>query len=317
LLPYQASEAGALRRPGGSTTVQSGVVVFRLVVRHFDKQNKPLAVRPAVRKDESSCLPPTRRASFAAEGLLKLPAALDPDDAQEMCDEVWAFLAAKQGTSRDDSKTWTTARSAGFNRLSRTGALDRLWSPTVNDVLSDLLDTDEQHRERPRVLMTFPQPDRTWDVPSGAWHFDFTPLQGRPGLRAVQVFALLSEVRPQGGGTLVLSGSHQLVSRYVARTGQEPKPRLVRGDLSARHPWLAQLWGRRNGETGSSDDRVSRLLGVPALVDGVELRVTEVTGKPGDVYIMNSDCFHAIAPNTLAVARVMCTSLIIRTLPQD
>ena len=256
-----------------------------------------------------------QRASFAAEGLLKLPAAVDPDDAQQMCDEVWAFLAAKHGTSRNDSATWTTPRPAGFNRLSRTGALDRLWSPTVDDVLSEVLGTDQQHRERPRVLMTFPQPDKIWDVPPGAWHFDFTPLQDQPGLRAVQVFALLSDVRPQGGGTLVLSGSHQLVSRYVARTGQEPKPRLVRGDLGARYPSLAQLWGRRNGETDSFDDRGARL-GVPAFVDGVELCVTEVTGKPGDVYIMNSDCFHAIAPNTLAVARVMCTSLIIRKLPQ-
>lgn len=229
-----------------------------------------------------------------------------------MCDEVWAFLAAEQGISPNYSSTWTTARPTGFGPLSRTGTLDRLWSPTVEGALSDLLGKDQQ-RERPRVLMTFPQPDRTWDVPSSAWHFDFTPLQDRPGLRAVQVFALLSDVRPQGGGTLVLSGSHHLVSRYVDRTKQEPKPRLVRGDLGARHPWLAELWGRRTGEPDPSANRVARFLGVPSLVDGVELCVTEVTGTSGDVYVMNSDCFHAIAPNVLAVARVMCTSLVIRT----
>lgn len=161
--------------------------------------------------------------------------------------------------------------------------------------------------------MTFPQPDQTWDVPSSAWHFDFTPLLDRPGLRAVQVFALLSDVRPQGGGTLVLSGSQQLVSRYVNRTKQEPKPALVRGDLGARHPWLAELWGRRSDETQQSGSRTGRLLGVPAMVDGVELCVTEITGTAGDVYVMNSDCFHAIAPNARTAARVMCTSLVIRT----
>ena len=256
-----------------------------------------------------------QRAVFAAEGLLKLPAAVHADDAQQMCDEVWAFLGARQGIRGDDPATWSTARPAGFHRLSRTGALDRLWSPTVHGVLSELLRTDEQHRERPRVLITFPQPERIWDVPSEAWHFDFTPLQNRPGLRAVQVFALLTDLRPMGGGTLVLSGSHQLVSRYVARTGQEPKPRLVRGDLGAAHPWLAELWGRRNGPTDPSDHRAARFLGIPAVVDGVQLRVTEVTGRPGDVYFMNSDCFHSIAPNTLPVPRLMCTSLITRVLP--
>ncbi len=256
-----------------------------------------------------------QRASFAVNGLVKLPAAVDPDHARQMCDEVWAFLTAEQGISRDDSSTWTDARPTGFNSLSRRGSLDRVWSPTVQGVLADLIGEDHQRRERPRVLMTFPEPNRTWDVPSDAWHFDFTPLQERPGLRAVQVFVLLSDVHPQGGGTLVLSGSHQLVSRYVARTKQTPKPKLIRGDLSGRHPWLSELWGRRRNGPDGAGDRAAGLLGVPAVIDGVELRVTEVTGDSGDVYVMNSDCFHAIAPNTLGVARVMCTSLVTRSLP--
>ena len=244
---------------------------------------------------------------------MKLPAGLDLGDARQTCEEIWAFLAAEQGTSPESSSTWRVGRPTGFGRLSRTGTLDRLWSPTVEGALADLLGDHRQDRERPRVLMTLPQPDVTWDVPSAAWHFDYTPLQNRPGLRAVQVFALLSDVRPHGGGTLVLTGSHRVVSRYVARTKQEPKPRLVRGDLTARHSWLAELWGRQRSEADRSGSRASRLLGVPAVVDGVELCVTEVTGNSGDVYVVNSDCFHAIAPNTLGVARVMCTSLVTRT----
>jgi hypothetical protein len=252
-----------------------------------------------------------QRASFAAWGLVRLPAALDPDNARQMGDAVWTFLASEQGISPDDPSTWTTARPAGFGRLSRTGTLDRLWSPPIQGALLDLLGGD-QRRERPRVLMTLPQPNQTWDVPSAAWHFDFTPRQDRPGLRAVQVFVLLSDVRPQGGGTLVLTGSQRLVSRYVACTQQEPKPRVVRGALSARHPWLAELWGRQSSEPDQAGDRTARFLEVPAEVDGVEIRVTEVTGSCGDAYIMNSDCFHATAPNALDVARVMCTSLVVR-----
>ena len=160
--------------------------------------------------------------------------------------------------------------------------------------------------------MTFPQPG-LWNVPSNAWHFDYTPLQNPPGLRAVQVFALLSDVQPQGGGTVVLSGSHHLVARYVDRTKQEPKPRLVRSDLSARHPWLAELWNHHHAEHDRPGSRASRLLNDPTTVDGVELCVNEITGTPGDVYLMNSDCFHAIAPNARTIPRIMCTSLVLRT----
>ena len=245
-----------------------------------------------------------QRASFAARGSIEIARCRRPQMTLNRCAMKFGrSWLPSTGTSRNDSATWTTPRPAGFNRLSRTGALDRLWSPTVDDVLSEVLGTDQQHRERPRVLMTFPRPrDKICGMPPGAWHFDFTPLQDQPGLRAVQVFALLSDVRPQEEGTLVLSGSHQLVSRYVARTGQEPKPRTR----------FAVIWVRATPRLLSyGDDGTARLitsttgarLGVPAFVDGVELCVTEVTGKRGDVYIMNSDCFHAIAPNTLAVAR--------------
>lgn len=252
-----------------------------------------------------------QRASFATEGVVKLPAALEPDDAREICDAVWEYVATDQGIERHDPSTWTTVRLTGFNRLSRTGALDRVWNPTVHETLSDLLGDEPLHRERLRVLMTLPQSDQAWSVPSDAWHFDYTPAHNQSGLRAVQLFALLSDVGPQGGGTLILAGSHHLVSRYVSRTKHEPRPKLVRGDLGARHPWLAELWGGRGGDQDRAG-RTNRFLGVPAVVDDVDLRVTEVTGTAGDVYIMNSDCFHAMAPNTLDVARVMCTSLVTR-----
>jgi len=38
----------------------------------------------------------------------------------------------------------------------------------------------------------------------------------------------------------------------------------------------------------------------------------EVTGGIGDVFVMNSDCFHTITVNSLHVPRVMLTSLVTR-----
>jgi ectoine hydroxylase-related dioxygenase (phytanoyl-CoA dioxygenase family) len=47
------------------------------------------------------------------------------------------------------------------------------------------------------------------------------------------------------------------------------------------------------------------------VVDGVPLRVVELTGEPGDVVLMHSDCFHAAAPNRLAEPRMMLTDMIV------
>jgi ectoine hydroxylase-related dioxygenase (phytanoyl-CoA dioxygenase family) len=181
----------------------------------------------------------------------------------------------------------------------------------VSSAVDDLIGTSEVHWERPRVLMTFPDGETPWTVPSGGWHFDYIPPQAEPGLRALQVFVVLNEVLRQGGATLVLTGSHRLVGKYVADTGLEPRPRLVRSHLASMDPWLSELWsepGSPSGPTGTRDQRLTQ--GV--VVDGVPLRVVEATGNPGDVYLMHSDCFHAIAANARPAPRIMATSVVSR-----
>ena len=106
----------------------------------------------------------------------------------------------------------------------------------------------------------------------------------------------------------MLTGTHRLVSHYIAETGRNPKPRDVKRALGSAHPWLAELWEREPSE--SSEERVTRYLDQPVVLDGVELCMTEVTGQAGDVFIMHSDCFHAIATNARTVPRLMSTSLI-------
>lgn len=47
-----------------------------------------------------------------------------------------------------------------------------------------------------------------------------------------------------------------------------------------------------------------------AVVDGVPLRVVELTGEPGDVILMHCDCFHAATPNRLTEPRMMLTGMV-------
>ena len=197
-----------------------------------------------------------------------------------MADRIWAFLLTGSGIDRDDPETWSLPRPSGFQPVTRAGDLDGIWSPIVRSALDDLLGSAELRRERPRVLMTFPQPELTWTVPSAGWHFDYVPPQTEPGLRALQVFVVLNEVRSGGGGTAVLAGSHRLVDAHARETGADPRPRAVRSALSAKSPWLADLWGSRSTDGLPPAERTDRLA-TGATVNGVTVRVVEVDGRSG------------------------------------
>jgi ectoine hydroxylase-related dioxygenase (phytanoyl-CoA dioxygenase family) len=256
-------------------------------------------------------LSPDQRDEFERTGLLQLSGVIPVAEANAMADRIWSFLSRQSEVDRHDPATWSTTRPTGFQPVSRAGELDGVRSAVVRAAVHDLIGTSEVHWERPRVLMTFPDADLPWTVPSGGWHFDYVPRQVEPGLRAIQVFVVLDEVLPQGGATLVLAGSHRLVGRYVADTGREPRPRLVRAHLAAIDPWLGGLWGDPVSTAATGADRDKRLFD-GAVVDDVPLRVVEATGSAGDVYLMHSDCFHAVAANARPVPRIMATSVVAR-----
>jgi hypothetical protein len=91
------------------------------------------------------------------------------------------------------------------------------------------------------------------------------------------------------------------------------RDRLVEGPVAgwrtdaslAAHPWLRELW-----EPGDDGNRIQRYMNDGTVVDGVPLRVVELTGEPADVILMHCDCFHAAAPNRLTEPRMMLTGMV-------
>jgi ectoine hydroxylase-related dioxygenase (phytanoyl-CoA dioxygenase family) len=128
----------------------------------------------------------------------------------------------------------------------------------------------------------------------------------------VQIFVLLNEVQPRGGATLVLTGSHRLVPRYIEPGDNGPHPRQLRRVMGAAHPWLRELWERTDGSNG---DRVQQFMVDGASVEGVPLRVVELSGRAGDVFMMHCDTFHCAAPNCGDQPRMMATNMIRREGP--
>lgn len=259
-------------------------------------------------------LTPAQHEEFERAGLLHVPGAIPAADAEAMCDRIWEHVLEAHGMERTDPATWLIEeRLSGFQRVARRPEFDRIGSPTVRSVLDDLLEEWIEPRRWGVPLVTFPQRDEAaWDVPFGAWHNDFMPFRERSGLRAVQIFVLLNDIRPRGGATLVLTGSHRLVTKYADPAEDGPHPKRLRRVIGAAHPWVRGLWAR---DAGTNTDRVQRFMVEGAEVDGVPLRVVELAGRAGDAFFMHCDTFHSAAPNCLDQPRMMATNMIRRELP--
>ena len=152
------------------------------------------------------------------------------------------------------------------------------------------------------ILVTFPRERGTWTVPDRVWHADF-PFDLPPDpLPGAKMFALISDVEPRIGGTLVAAGSHRVVGRFVG--GVEPamrgNTRRTRLALLASHPWLRALTSPEDRE-----DRVGRFMESSATIDGMKVRVVELTGRAGDVVLAHPWLLHCAAP-TAARRRGSC-----------
>ncbi len=68
----------------------------------------------------------------------------------------------------------------------------------------------------------------------------------------VRLFGLIAEVRPRGGGTMVVEGSHELVRRLAASSSitDDGSSVEIRKALAATHPWFP-LCGAMTG-TGTA-----------------------------------------------------------------
>ena len=123
-------------------------------------------------------------------------------------------------------------------------------------------------------------------------HVDIERLPER-GVTGVQFFTFLDTVEPGGGATVAVTGAHRLVNDGTRMRFQEVKAEL------ARRPFFLDLF--------SHDATPEDTLGAAGRADGVDLKVVELVGKPGDVYLMDLGVLHSRSPNTGEMARMMVT----------
>jgi hypothetical protein len=236
----------------------------------------------------------TEELEFDRDGAVFLRAAFDPSG---LGDVLWSGLASRHRIVKDDPTTWPTGVFGKLTKFGKSGRFASVGSDAVAAAITDLLGAC-WHADSPwgAPLITFPMPGR-WDVPR-SWHIDFPASMP---LSAVRMFAYLTSIRPGGGGTVIIAGSHQLAERRPGISSRD-----LRRDLAERSPWFRDLW-RPVGE-----DRVRRFMVEGDEVDGVHVRVVELTGEPGDVVLWHPALLHAGAPNCLDEPRFMLTHTVYR-----
>jgi ectoine hydroxylase-related dioxygenase (phytanoyl-CoA dioxygenase family) len=251
-----------------------------------------------------------QHAEFRRRGVLRLEGLLPVDAVRRAREAVLRQLERlgfwRDGAWRLDAASRPRFPDKGFkarqigNKHPEVEAL--LETPALLAVVDALLDGrpfDRAIHKRPQVLVTLPNAD-AWSVPTG-WHVDAARLPSgeSPG---VQLFGFLDTVAPRGGGTLVVAGSHRLLNDGHARSTSEIRRCLQREpvfrDLYAEGPDAAAARTRRLGETGVAGD--------------VELQVVELTGAPGDAWLVDLRTLHAVAPNAVARPRMMVTHRFVR-----
>jgi hypothetical protein len=237
-----------------------------------------------------------QRGTFEELGIVRVPGAFDAEAANAMCDVIWRELARQYAIDRDDRSTWRVEAPDHLQHLKGRPEFRAIASATTLGAIDDAFDgrawTPPENWGA--FFLLFPKPGAVPDVPTGSWHIDAPyGLPVRP-LFGVKVFSLLADLGPGGGGTALVAGSHHVVERFGRSQPPETlaKNALARRALLRSHPWFAAL-----PRAGDPAERVERFMAQSTDIDGLPVRVVELTGRAGDIVLVHPSVLHARPTN--------------------
>lgn len=252
-------------------------------------------------------------ACFEQQGYIRVPEAFSSSDALAMQDFMWSQLKARHDVERADRSTWSHYKG-GLNKSADNPIYQSVAAPRMCAAIDQLLGVGAW--ERPRswggFLVTFPQgsPD-AWELTAKNWHWDGKPYNHLTGLNGLFIFTLYSHIEPCGGGTLLASGSHRLINHFF-ESGRRDQTPVSMNHFRLSHLWIAELCGVTS-RIKDRKERVQNFMQKETEVDGVTVRVVEVTGEPGDAFLCHPSIFHAASPNHASVPRFMRTKEVNKT----
>jgi hypothetical protein len=242
-------------------------------------------------------------AAFLRDGYVRISEAFDAEGLRRRLAE---FLAERDGIRLEDSSTWPVGRVGAFQSFAVPFTASAEVDAACDAVLGPAAWCKPSNWGAP--LVTFPQPG-AWQPPRSAWHLDFAPRFVDGALPGVRLLALLGPLRPRGGGTMLLAGSHRLVERLAAgQSGDAGHSADVRRMLRRAHPALSFL------DRGAAMPPSMDVLSAGLDIEGVPVRFVETIGAAGDVVLMHPWLLHAATMNCSPLPRLMLSQSIFHRL---
>ncbi|MGH3292872.1 MAG: phytanoyl-CoA dioxygenase family protein [Trebonia sp.] len=249
-------------------------------------------------------LTPSDIQRFERDGYVVVRQAFSRTDGLAMERQWWRELEDAHGIRRDDRSSWHQIRG-DLKAAKRDPVQARILTERVRGVFDDLLGENawSPPRDWGRTIVTFPEPG-PWQVPTRLWHWDNPgePHFDRP--TGLLVVSFIGPVAPRSGGTLIISGSPRLLIQQERRLPASQRDGLnapVRDRFYRSHPWLMAL----TGQAPSPADRTAAFMDSETTVEGVPLRVVELTGEPGDMVFCHPVMVHCVNQNRGARPRFM------------
>jgi hypothetical protein len=217
---------------------------------------------------------------------------------------MWRELEDAHGIRPDDRSSWRPI-TGDLKAAKRDPIQARILTERVRGILDDLLGQAawSPPRDWGRALVTFPEPG-AWDVPAGHWHWDNPCDLHLDHPRGLFVVSFIGPVAPRSGGTVILSGSPRLLiqqERQLPASQRRGSIAVLRERFCRSGPWLMALTGQAPSPAG----RIAAFMDAETIVEGVPLRVVELTGEPGDMVFCHPVMVHCVAPNRGARPRFM------------
>lgn len=227
-------------------------------------------------------LTPEQRDAFAEQGCVRLPGFLSRAQVEPVRRQILDEL--KRGKVWASGRTLSAQLSAlpAFQQIGRlsgrvkvSGLEQALVTPELRAIVSAIAGNLRAAPAATQLLLSLPH-QGAWSLAGLNWHLDLAagPSGRVPG---VQAFFLLDEVVPRGGATLALAGSHR------------PERLHGRGSASLR----ALL------KTSEDPERDLREAGV---------EIVEMSGRAGDVFLMDMRVLHSPSINASRNVRMMATA---------
>lgn len=222
---------------------------------------------------------PEQKSVFQKSGVLLLAGALSKKQVSPIKEHVLAELKRLQIWSSGKVVSASIRKVPAFQQITKLSKsieiqdlYSRLVTPDVLAAIGSLADRNVAPAQS--QLLISPPHQGEWTLKGLSWHTDVSSSDPHR-LAGIQVFVLIDDVQQHGGATLAVAGSHLLPSNA------EPGKRLreiLRGD------------GDLEKELSSRG-----------------LAIVEMSGKAGDVYLMDMRTLHTPAINSTKHWRIMAT----------